>query len=286
MSPKSWPASANWAHPRSRLPGLPRHECQGISRHLRLQVLTWLTNSSCHSRWRAAAPSPRSSRPITPAVRQIPLKSSLIVFAGSSNSPAVRTWFQFVERHPVAVEGWANKTDSRSVPASQNWCGRPDLNRHRPCGPTDFHTTSAFAATQNGRSWSGLSLHLGVAALGAARLVSTPSRCRAWLGIASEGFPEFEQFYIGSFPPSTQSLKSGASTIPPRPRTPELYPNPIGLLSPVRLPVLPRGHSGRSDTWMRGDVQSASLRHRIATAGVSGCSCSVAAPGRIRASTR
>lgn len=50
--------------------------------------------------------------------------------------------------------------------------------------PTDFRTTSAFAATQDGRSWSGLSLHRSVAALGAARLVSTPSRHRAWLGIA------------------------------------------------------------------------------------------------------
>jgi hypothetical protein len=27
---------------------------------------------------------------------------------------------------------------------------------------------------------------------------------RAWLGIASEGFPEFEQFCIASFPASTQ----------------------------------------------------------------------------------
>ncbi len=44
--------------------------------------------------------------------------------------------------------------------------------------------------------------------LGAARLVSTPSRlecsCRAWLGIAISGFPEFGQFCIASFPASTQ----------------------------------------------------------------------------------
>jgi hypothetical protein len=26
------------------------------------------------------------------------------------------------------------------------WCGRPESNRHRPRGPTDFHTTTAFAA--------------------------------------------------------------------------------------------------------------------------------------------
>jgi hypothetical protein len=53
-------------------------------------------------------------------------------------------------------------------------------------------------------SWSGLSLHLGVAALGAARLVSTPSRFRAWLGIAISGFPDFEQFYVDGFPSGTQ----------------------------------------------------------------------------------
>lgn len=62
------------------------------------------------------------------------------------------------------------------------------------------------------RSWPGLSLHRGVAALGAARLVSTPSRRselqRAWLGIAISGFPEFEQFYIPGFPGGTQSSLS------------------------------------------------------------------------------
>ena len=44
--------------------------------------------------------------------------------------------------------------------------------------------------------------------LGAARLVSTPSRLersgRAWLGIAISGFPEFGQFCIAGFPASTQ----------------------------------------------------------------------------------
>jgi hypothetical protein len=102
---------------------------------------------------------------------------------------------------------------------SVQWCGRPDLNRHEPLGPTDFRTTSAFAAVQEGRLWSGLSLHRGVSALGAARLVSTPSPFGAWFGIANEGFPEFGQFYIGDFPPCTQLLKSVASTISPRPRT-------------------------------------------------------------------
>jgi len=40
----------------------------------------------------------------------------------------------------------------------------------------------------------------------------------AWLGIASEGFPEFGQFYSPRFHGGTQSLKSDASTISPRPQ--------------------------------------------------------------------
>src|SRR5208282_3884828 len=52
--------------------------------------------------------------------------------------------------------------------------------------------------------------------LGAARLVSTPSRLehsgRAWLGIAISGFPEFGQFCIAGFPGEHSSfLKSVAS---------------------------------------------------------------------------
>ena len=46
--------------------------------------------------------------------------------------------------------------------------------------------------------------------LGAARLVSTPSRkfFRAWLGIAISGFPDFEQFYAVGFPMGTQACLS------------------------------------------------------------------------------
>src|ERR1700691_5055370 len=85
--------------------------------------------------------------------------------------------------------------------------------------PNGFSYHFGFRRRRYGRSWSGLSLHHGVAALGAARLVSTPSPVGAWLGIASEGFPEFGQFYSGNFLPGTQKSKSGASTIPPRPQT-------------------------------------------------------------------
>ena len=80
----------------------------------------------------------------------------------------------------------------------QAWCGRPDLNRHRPCGPTDFLTTTAFAASHRAFALSsvrGLDYTFTVAfasvkasAVGAARLVSTPPRRtfvrRIWLGIA------------------------------------------------------------------------------------------------------
>jgi len=73
--------------------------------------------------------------------------------------------------------------------------------------PTDFHTTSVFTAAA-WRSWSGLSLHRSDAAVGAARLVSTPSP----KGLARDrhltGFPEFGQFCISGFPKSTQASSS------------------------------------------------------------------------------
>src|SRR6185437_7325990 len=126
---------------------------------------------------------------------------------------------------PVAAKGiepyrdiFSSDPKGRAEQLAAENCGRGDLNSHGPFDPTDFHTTSAFAATRIGCSWSGLSLHHGIAALGAARLASTPSHCWAWLGITSEGFPDFGQFYSRCFHRGTQFLKSGASTIPPRPQ--------------------------------------------------------------------
>ena len=57
-------------------------------------------------------------------------------------------------------------------------------------------------------------------AVGAARLVSTPSH----VGLARDchltGFPEFEQFCVSGFPRAHSiEFKSVASTVPPRPRT-------------------------------------------------------------------
>ncbi len=65
---------------------------------------------------------------------------------------------------------------------------------------TDFLTTSAFAAFFS--SWSGSCLHHSLTlALGAARLISTPSsNDDAWLGVTiARGFTEFEQFYSKRF---------------------------------------------------------------------------------------
>ena len=97
--------------------------------------------------------------------------------------------------------------------------------------PADFHTVYGFrrpevTLLESSRQVCGLdypfTLPRKLRSLGAARLVSTPSRLvslRAWLGIAISGFPEFEQFCIADFPASTQVfLKSAAYAIPPRPR--------------------------------------------------------------------
>ena len=97
--------------------------------------------------------------------------------------------------------------------------------------PADFLTVYGFrrpdvSSLESSRQVCGLdypfTLPRKVRSLGAARLVSTPSRLmsvRAWLGIAVQGFPEFEQFCIAGFPASTQVfLKSAAYAIPPRPR--------------------------------------------------------------------
>jgi hypothetical protein len=100
------------------------------------------------------------------------------------------------------------------------WCGRGDLNPHDLLGSADFHTTSAFAASlREFVVWTIPSPFLG-RGLGAAHLVSTPSRnIRAWLGIAIQGFPDFEQFYSAGFP-SGHSIYLSPLCLPisPRPR--------------------------------------------------------------------
>src|ERR1700686_1585964 len=97
-----------------------------------------------------------------------------------------------------------------SIGLLARWCGRPDLNRHSSFEPRDFHTTSAFAASP-GRVrafgsfvvWT-IPSPWRVRALGAARLVSTPSRRlfsrSAWLGIACYRFPRIWAVLLLRFP--------------------------------------------------------------------------------------
>ena len=78
--------------------------------------------------------------------------------------------------------------------------------------PADFHTVYGFRRPDvellaGSGQVCGLdypfTLPRKLRSLGAARLVSTPSRLlslRAWLGIAISGSPEFEQFCIAGFP--------------------------------------------------------------------------------------
>ena len=109
------------------------------------------------------------------------------------------------------------------------WCGRWESNPHghKPNGFSyhfGFHRRPP-PIIGKGRLWSGLSLHrvLENQALGAARLVSTPSSALSRGGLARDchltGFPEFEQFCTERFHPGTQ----------------------FGL-SPLRLPISPRPH--------------------------------------------
>lgn len=97
---------------------------------------------------------------------------------------------------------------------ASKWCGRRDLNPHG-LRPTNFHTTSAFAAAPR-RSWSGLSLH-----------PSNRLRCRpsslytfhpgGWLGSGLAGHrpqlsPNLSGSTSGDFPRRTQVSKSVVST--------------------------------------------------------------------------
>lgn len=121
-----------------------------------------------------------------------------------------------------------------------NWCGRPDLNRHSSFEPRDFHTTSAFAALP-GRVrafgsfvvWT-IPSPSRVRALGAARLVSTPSRRSfdrsAWLGIACYRFPRIWAVLHLRFP-GGHSICSSPLRLPisPRPRTDSLYSGSVSV---------------------------------------------------------
>ena len=80
----------------------------------------------------------------------------------------------------------------------------------------DFLATSTFAAAllDAGRSWPGARLHHSHAAVGARRLLSTPSQTAAWawLGVgsgteASRAFADFDGLHFGRFPPKAQVVQ-------------------------------------------------------------------------------
>ena len=95
------------------------------------------------------------------------------------------------------------------------WCGRGNSNPTSFPG-ANFHPTSTFAAAllNAGRSWSGARLHHSLAAVGARRLLSTPSQALAWawLGVgsdakASRAFADFDGLHFGRFPPKAQIVQ-------------------------------------------------------------------------------
>src|SRR5262249_30549369 len=94
--------------------------------------------------------------------------------------------------------------------------------------PNGFSYQLRLSPPPNWRLWSGLSLHPSAWALGAARLVSTPScrlfRRQAWLGIAIlQGSPNLSSSASRVSRESTQHCKSVASTVPPRPHAVPIY---------------------------------------------------------------
>jgi hypothetical protein len=91
--------------------------------------------------------------------------------------------------------------------------------------PTDFRTSYGFRRRPAGVCGLDYTFTLAFAAasaLGAARLVSTPSLSGLARGCHLTGFPDFEQFCVHGFAGSTQSFKSVASTSFATPATPHL----------------------------------------------------------------
>jgi hypothetical protein len=122
--------------------------------------------------------------------------------------------------HPrlAATFGPSNVSAGNASSRPKQWCGRRDLNPHGPFKPCGFSyrlrlSPPGRGALEGSRQVCGLdypfTILRNVRSLGAARLVSTPSRLeflRAWLGIAVQGFPEFEQFCIAGFPDEHSSF--------------------------------------------------------------------------------
>ena len=149
---------------------------------------------------------------------------------GQSNT-AIRAaaWRPGAEISPAAGRpgGQVNKQAGRCLPRDRGWCGRRGSNPHSLAGNGFSYRFGFRRRRAAGAGVRGLDYPFTLAgarwpAVGAARLVSTPSRQRAaapaGLGSGSasagpEAFPEFERFYALRFRKGTQvRLKSVAST--------------------------------------------------------------------------
>lgn len=93
------------------------------------------------------------------------------------------------------------------------WCGRPESNRHRPVRPYGFSYPLRLSPPCASRFgvWTIPSPsrdNFRHPVLGAARLVSTPSRRKAGLArdCHKRGFPDFERFYSMGFPAGALKL--------------------------------------------------------------------------------
>lgn len=127
----------------------------------------------------------------------------------------------YISQARVAGSGSVAKEASCSIRRKEKVVRAGGLEPPQANAPRIFIPATAFAAARK-RLESGLSLRHAslLRGLGAARLVSTPSRKRAWLGIAIlQGSP---------------NLSSSTSRISPR---------ALNRLSPVRLPISPRPHT-------------------------------------------
>ena len=99
---------------------------------------------------------------------------------------------------------------------SPNWCPRPESNRHdREVEGFSYHF--GFRRQRERCSWSGARLHRSLAAVGARRLLSTPSLepCDSGLGsvlarmlATSRAFAEFDGLHLRGFPWRAQIASS------------------------------------------------------------------------------
>ena len=126
----------------------------------------------------------------------------------------------------------------------EGWCPRPESNRYgREAEGFSYHF--GFRRQRGRCSWSGARLHLSLAALGARRLLSTPSPAiRPGLGSAlarngSRAFAEFDGLHLWSFLQRAQISSS-----------------------PLCLPISPLGHCAAREGPAAGETIPSRGRRR------------------------